>query len=125
MARVFHGFTLLEVLVAVVLVAIALIAGQRSVSQSLNVFSFVKQHQIAVWVAQNQASVLYAGHVWPDLGQMSFDCSDMGVRFTCRRRVSSTEDSLFREAEFCVFSADNHSRLICLSVVINHAKGML
>ncbi|WP_092484582.1 type II secretion system minor pseudopilin GspI [Candidatus Ichthyocystis hellenicum] len=125
MARIFHGFTLLEVLVAVVLVAIALIAGQRSVSQSLNVFSFIKQHQVAVWVARNQASVLYAEHVWPDLGQMSFDCSDMGVRFTCRRQVSPTEDSLFRKVEFCVFSNDTRSKLACLSVVVNRAKGIL
>ncbi|WP_092402283.1 MULTISPECIES: type II secretion system minor pseudopilin GspI [Candidatus Ichthyocystis] len=120
-----RGFTLLEVLVAVILVAIGLMSGQRAVSQSINTYTFVRQHQIATWVARNQATLMYLNHNWPNPGNVSFDCSDMGYKFSCQRRVFSTEDDLFREVEFCVFSDNNHMRLACLSAIINRVEGIL
>lgn len=58
-----HGFTLLEVLVALAIFATAAIATIRSVSQHINTLNFLEQKTFAAMVADNQmAKVILSGN---------------------------------------------------------------
>jgi len=53
-ARTEHGFTLVEVLVALAVLTIALAAVMRALSQSIDTSASLRDHTVAMWVAQNR-----------------------------------------------------------------------
>src|SRR5256885_498304 len=52
--RASRGFTLIEILVALAIIAVALAAGLRALSQSIDSAGALKQRTLALWVAQNR-----------------------------------------------------------------------
>ena len=62
------GFTLLEVLVALGILAVALGAVIQSVSQATSNISYLRDKTFAHWVAMNRVVELQAGSSWPSIG---------------------------------------------------------
>jgi len=62
------GFTLIEVLVALAILAIGMSAALHATSQAGHAGSFLKQKTIAHWVASNQAAELSINKEWLDPG---------------------------------------------------------
>jgi general secretion pathway protein I len=59
------GFTLIEVLIALVIIAIALTAVMRSITQSIRVTDHVKSKMAAHWAALNVLSEIQLGLIQP------------------------------------------------------------
>ncbi len=53
-SRRHHGFTLIEILVALAIVVVALAALQRSFAQVIDSTYTLRDRNIALWVAQNK-----------------------------------------------------------------------
>ena len=64
-----RGFTLVEVLVALAIVAIALAAGFRSVAQSAESATALKARTLALWVAQNRLAAAQLETPGPAIGE--------------------------------------------------------
>ncbi|MDH5472236.1 MAG: type II secretion system minor pseudopilin GspI [Gammaproteobacteria bacterium] len=62
------GFTLIEILVALAIIAIALGALIKASGDHTNTAGFLKQKTLAHWVAMNELTLLQTGKQWPDLG---------------------------------------------------------
>lgn len=62
------GFTLIEILVALTIVAIALGALVKASGDHTHSASYLKQKTLAHWVAMNELSLLQIEKKWPDLG---------------------------------------------------------
>jgi general secretion pathway protein I len=62
------GFTLIELMVALVVLAIGMTAVLHSTSQAGYAGIFLKQKTIAHWVASNQAAELLINKEWPGSG---------------------------------------------------------
>lgn len=62
------GFTLLEVLVALGILAIALGAITQSVSQATSNIGYLRDKTFAHWVAMNRVVELQVGEKWPSVG---------------------------------------------------------
>jgi general secretion pathway protein I len=62
------GFTLIELVVALAVLAIGMTAVLHSASQVGHAGSFLKQRTIAHWVASNQAAEFSINKEWPDPG---------------------------------------------------------
>ncbi len=98
-----RGFTLLEVLVALAILATALIAGFRAVGLATGNAQELEQRQLAEWVALNRL----AGH--RILGQFLDTGSYEGVeqqsvyQFHWKEEVKSTPNALVRRIEVRVF----------------------
>jgi general secretion pathway protein I len=94
-----RGFTLVEVLVALTLSAVALMASLRAgAALSTNAYE-LRQRALAQWSAENRLARVRIGAEWPDLGRRSFDCPQAEVRLVCEEEVYATPNAQFRRVE--------------------------
>ncbi len=98
-----HGFTLLEVLIALAMLAIALAAAMRVAGVSTDTSTQVKQRVIAHWIAENRLTELRLG-AWPAVGSNQGEAEQAGVRLSWEETISGTPNPNFRRVEIRVFS---------------------
>ena len=101
MTRV-RGFTLVEILVALAIVAIALAAGMRALAQATDSAAALKDRTLALWVAQNRLAAAQAASPWPPLGTASGDAEQAGTRFVWQASVTTTPNPAFRRIDITV-----------------------
>lgn len=106
------GFTLLEVLVALAVVAIGLIAALRANGMSVGASDDYRSHLLALWVAQNVAAERSARGDWPDPGETSGTMEMAGRQFTVKQSTKATPNPQFRRLEIEVYSAEQPTRLV-------------
>jgi len=117
------GFTLLEVMVALVIVGTALSASMRAVGSLTQNSSDLRVSMMATWSAENRLSQIRLAHAWPELGLRSFDCSQGELHLRCDENVIATPNPFFRRVEVSVFDAQNSGRrIIKLAQVVANAQ---
>lgn len=95
------GFTLLEVMVALVIFVLVAAALSRAAAQSTNNLSALKDHQFARWVAHNQLS-LYRLKISSELaGESQF----AGVMYQYKIQVSQTDTVNFNKINIVISKA--------------------
>jgi general secretion pathway protein I len=104
-----NGFTLVEVLVALAIVAIALLASGRAASLSAGATLDLKLRLLAGFVAENRMSELAARRAWPAPGIYEGAEQQAGIDFAWRSTVSSTPHPAFRRVEIVVALPDKPS----------------
>lgn len=106
------GFTLLEVLVALVIVGTALGASLRAVGSLTRNSDGLRASMMATWSAENRLTQIRLGSEFPDVGQSSFDCPQGDLQLVCQEEVLSTPNPLFRRVEVSVADAQSPERRI-------------
>jgi len=101
-ASSFASFTLIEILVALAIVAVALAAGMRALAQSADSASTLKARTLALWVAQNRLAAAQLAEPWPALGSAAGESEQAGTRFIWRESVSGTPNPAFHKIEIVV-----------------------
>jgi general secretion pathway protein I len=99
------GFTLVEVLVALAIVAVALAAGFRSVAQSAETATALKARTLALWVAQNRLAAAQLEIPGPSAGERDGNETQAGALFAWHQTVSGTPNPAFRRVEITVADA--------------------
>ncbi len=92
-------------LVALVIVAVALAAGFRSVSQSAETATALKARTLALWVAQNRLAAAQLEIPGPAVGERDGSEPQAGALFAWRQSVSGTPNPAFRRVEITVAGA--------------------
>jgi general secretion pathway protein I len=122
-SRYSAGFTLLEVLVALVIVGTALGASLRAVGSLTQNSSDLRASMMATWSAENRLSQIRLANEWPALGQRSFDCVQGELHLVCEENVFATPNPFFRRVEVSVFDSQNtERRIIKLAQVVPNAQ---
>ncbi|WP_321807182.1 type II secretion system minor pseudopilin GspI [Burkholderia sp. BCC1993] len=97
-----RGFTMIEVLVALAIIAVALAASIRAVGTMATNASDLHRRLLAGWSADNALAQLRLTHAWPEVGEQSFDCSQGNLQLVCTQRVSTTPNPVFRRVQMSV-----------------------
>ena len=95
--RTSRGFTLLEVMVALTIVALSLTAVAASMSQMINSARTMRDRTYASWIAQNRIAEIRLAPATPDVGASNGEVQYANVDWTWRAVVSETGvDDLYR-----------------------------
>lgn len=115
-----RGFTMIEVLVALAIVAIALAASLRAVGSLAASETDLHQRLLAGWSADNALAQLRLAHAWPEVGERSFDCSQGNLQLTCTQHVTATPNPVFRRVEVSVTTPGRDGNLAQLVTVLGN-----
>lgn len=117
-----QGFTLLEVLVALVIVGTALGASLRAVGSLTQNSNGLRTAMMATWSAENRLSQIRLAGTWPPTGKRSFDCPQGALKLVCEEEVMPTPNAAFRRVEVSVFDTENpERRIIKLNQIVPNA----
>lgn len=100
------GFTLIEVLVALAIVAIALVAGLQATSALTRNAERQSDMLLAQLCAENELARLRLARQQPGIGETSVACEQAGLPYEVRMKVSATPNPIFRRIDAQVFSGD-------------------
>ena len=96
------GFTLLEVLIALAVLAISSLAIMGQVGQSLSRVQQLQLQTTAIVVAENQMAVAQVSPDWPSLGVRTNTVTLADVQWLVQTDVSTTSDPWLRKVEVTV-----------------------
>lgn len=117
-----HGFTLLEVLVALLIVGTALGASLRAVASLTQNSEDLRTATFATWSAENRLTQIRLTQSWPPLGARDFPCPQADLPLQCSEQVYGTPNPYFRRVEVSVYDADRSRRIIKLTQVVSNAQ---
>jgi general secretion pathway protein I len=113
-----RGFTMIEVLVALAILAIPLAASLRAVGMLANDEADLHRRLLAGWSADDALTDLHLSHTWPEVGTQTFDCSQGNLPLTCTQRVTATPNPVFRRVEVSVTTPGHAGNLAQLVTVV-------
>jgi general secretion pathway protein I len=93
------GFTLIEVLVALAIVAVALGAGFKAAGALANNAQRLSDVSAAQWCADNQLTNLKLAKQFPSIGDSAFACNQLGRTFNGQLVVRPTPNPNFRRVD--------------------------
>lgn len=113
-----RGFTLVEVLVALAILAVTLGAGVKAAGAL--VLNAQRQTQLtaAQWCADNHLTELKLTRAFPGAGQSEFTCEQLGQRYRGQVRTQNTPNPNFRRVDVQMFNEDGLG-LLTLSTVVS------
>lgn len=106
------GFTLLEVLVALVIVGTALGAGLRAIGSLASNGASLRASMMATWSAENRLIQIRLGKEFPEVGKRSYACGQGDLRLMCQEEVLVSPNPQLRRVEVSVVDMDNPNRRI-------------
>ena len=114
-----RGFTLIEVMVALAIVAIALAAGTRAASSVVDTSQRLSDVVLAQWCADNQLTEMHLSGQLPGVGKAPFSCDQLGRTFKGTVNVQPTPNPSFRRVDVSVANSDDR-QLLTISTVMSH-----
>lgn len=97
-----RGFTLVEILVTLAVLAIALSGVMRLSAQTIDATLSLRDHSLALWVAQNQMAENLILPDWPDTGTTDGEAEMGGHKFFWQQEISKTGSVHLRKIDITV-----------------------
>jgi general secretion pathway protein I len=118
-----HGFTLIEILVALAIIAITLgTLIKASSDQAVNT-GYLKQKTIANWVALNELNKLMLEKTWPSTGTATDEVTMAKIEWHLKRTVEKTLSDDTRKVIYRVYSdADMEHQVSFLTGYVTNPK---
>ena len=112
-----RGFTLIEVLVALAIVAITLSAGIKAAGALLDNSVRLAEVTQTQWCADNQLAELRLSKQFPSVGDSVFECAQLGQSYKGTLVVRPTPNPNFRRVD-AVMSNEAGYRVLLVSTIV-------
>ena len=106
------GFTLIEILIAVAILAVALAATTRAASVATDGALETRQRLLATWAAQNRIAELRARRVFPPVAASRLNAEQAGVALVIDEAVTATPNPIIRRVDLTVADARAPDRVL-------------
>ena len=112
-----QGFTLIEVLVALSIVAITLAAGLRAAGAVTDNAQRLADVTAAQWCADNQLAAVRLAKLFPGVGDSDFSCEQLGQTYAGTLRTRATPNPNFRRVDALIRDAQGQPVLTLSTIV--------
>jgi general secretion pathway protein I len=106
------GFTLVEVLIALAIVAVALLAALRAVGAMAQNNVELRMRLLAQISAENRIAELRIAQAFPDVGSRTLACPQGNLPLECVEETKGTPNPLFRRIEVRVYEGTDRGRVL-------------
>jgi general secretion pathway protein I len=106
------GFTLIEVMVALVIVALGMMAVHTQLNRYVAAAAYVEQKTLASWIATNKLTELAIAPTWPALGDSDEDLEFARQQWRCEIEVTETEVPNLRRVDVAVRLLNDPERIV-------------
>ncbi len=110
MNRANSGFTLLEILAALSIVAVGLGTVSKVIGSTAAVLETSEQRLMGSWVASNHLAELRLSRVWPAASETDRDASMGGRVWYMREKISTTTDPDLLRIDIEVYTDKEHKQ---------------
>jgi len=107
-----RGFTLIEVLVAIAILAVALAATTRAASLATDGALETRERLLATWAGENRVAELRARRVFPSAGTNTFATEEGGLALQVEETVGDTPNPTIRRVDLAISDARDARRVL-------------
>jgi general secretion pathway protein I len=107
-----QGFTLLEAMVALVIVALGMMAVNTQLNRYAAAAVYTEQKTLASWIASNKLTELSVAPTWPELGEHDEDVEFAGQKWRCSIKVQETPVMNLHRVDVSVYLATDPEHLV-------------
>lgn len=107
-----RGFTLIEILVAVAILAVALAATTRAASLATDGTLETRHRLLATWAAQNRVAELRARRIFPAVASNRLTTQQGGLGLVIDETVTDTPNPVIRRVDLAVGDARDPGRVL-------------
>lgn len=106
------GFTLLEVMVALIIVSLGMMAVSAQLGRFAAASYEMEQKTLASWIASNKITELSIAREWPELGTQQDEIEFANRSWLLRTEVSETDVDNLRRVDVFVMRADEPEEVV-------------
>ena len=106
------GFTLIEILVALAILAVALAATTRAASLATDGTLETRQRLLATWAAENRVAELRARRIFPATAVSRLTTDQGGLALVIDETVTETPNPTIRRVDLAIADARDPNRVL-------------
>lgn len=106
------AFTLIEIMVALAIIALTMGAIIENTTASTKNAAYLRDKTIAGWVAQNQITLVRAKRQWTNKSNKQGVTEMAGQEWSWKMTIKKTDDANMRRITVNVYSADDDGQIL-------------
>lgn len=105
--KIAKGFTLLEILIAIAILAVTGVAVMKASAEHINSLTILKEMTYSSWVAENRLVEMQLEDKWPPSNNKKGKMEMAGVEWFWQQKVEKVEDKSMRQITIWVMANEN------------------